>query len=50
MKENKYSLKISCSNGGITLNGDPIPGYSYDELKILKNILTKVLSEVNEYL
>ena len=50
MKKNKYSLKISCNNGNITINGDPIPAYSYDELNILKNLLTKVLDEVNEYI
>lgn len=50
MKKNKYSLKISYSNGNITINGDPIPAYSYDELQILKNLLTKVLGEINEYI
>ena len=50
MKENKYSLRISHSNGNITINGDPIPAHSYNELKILKNLLTKVLDEVNEYI
>ena len=50
MKENKHSLKISCSWGNITLDGYPIATYSNDELKILKNLLTKVLVEVNEYI
>lgn len=50
MKENKYSLRISHSNGNITINGDPIPAHSYNELKILKNLLTQVLGEVNEYI
>ena len=50
MKENKYSLRISRSYGDITLDGYPIATYSNDELKILKNLLTKVLCEVNEYI
>ena len=51
MKKNKHSLKISRSIfGDTTLDGYPIITYSNDELKILKNILTKVLSEVNEYI
>lgn len=50
MKENKHSLKISRSCGNITLDGYPIATYSNDELKILKNLLTKVLGEVNEYI
>lgn len=50
MKKNKYSLKISRSYGDITLDGYPIVTYSNDELKILKNLLTKVLGEVNEYI
>lgn len=50
MKENKYSLKISRSWDHITLDGYPIATYSNDELKILKNLLTKVLDEVNEYI
>ena len=50
MKENKHSLKISRSCGDITLDGYPIATYSNDELKILKNLLTKVLDEVNEYI
>lgn len=33
-----------------TLDGYPIAIYSNDELKILKNLLTKVLGEVNEYI
>lgn len=48
MKENKHSLKISRSCGNITLDGYPIATYSNDELKILKNLITKVLGEVNE--
>ena len=48
MKEYKHSLKISRSCGNITLDGYPIATYSNDELKILKNLLTKVLGEVNE--
>lgn len=48
MKKDKYSLKIS--RGNITLDGYPIATYSNDELKILKNLLTKVLGEVNEYI
>ena len=50
MKKNKHSLKISRSYGDITLNGYPIAAYSNDELKILKNLLEKVLCEVNEYI
>ena len=50
MKNDKYSLKISRSWGNITLDGYPIATYSNDELKILKNLLTKVLGEVNEYI
>lgn len=51
MKENKHSLKISRSLfGDITLDGYPIGTYSNNELKILKNLLTKVLNEVNEYI
>ena len=51
MKKNKYSLKISRSFFGDTaLDGYPIDTYSNDELKILKNLLTKVLCEVNEYI
>ena len=51
MKKNKYSLKISRSCfGDTTLDGYPIATYSNDELKILKNLLTKVLGEVNEYI
>lgn len=42
MKENKHSLKISRSSGNITLDGYPIATYSNDELKILKNLLTRV--------
>lgn len=50
MKENKHSLKISRICGNITLDGYPIATYSNDELKILKNLLTQVLDEVNEYI
>lgn len=51
MKENKYSLKISRSFfGDTTLDGYPIATYSNDELKILKNLLTRVWGEVNEYI
>lgn len=50
MKENKHSLKISRNYGDTTLDGYPIATYSNDELKILKNLITKVLGEVNEYL
>lgn len=50
MKEDKHSLKISRSCGNITLDGYPVATYSNDELKILKNLLTKVLGEVNEYI
>ena len=50
MKKDKHSLKISRSCGNITLDGYPIATYSNDELKILKNLLTKVLGEVNEYI
>lgn len=51
MKKNKHSLKISRSFfGDTTLDGYPIATYSNDELKILKNLLTKVLCEVNEYI
>ena len=50
MKKNKYSLKISRDSGDTTLDGYPIDTYSNDELKILKNLITKVLGEVNEYI
>jgi hypothetical protein len=51
MKENKHSLNISRSYfGDTTLDGYPIATYSNDELKILKNLLEKVLCEVNEYI
>ena len=50
MKENKHSLKISRSCGDTTLDGYPIATYSNDELKILKNLLTQVLNEVNGYI
>lgn len=50
MKKNKHSLNISRSYGDITLDGYPVTAYSNDELKILKNLLTKVLGEVNEYI
>lgn len=50
MKEDKYSLKISRSFGDTTLDGYPIATYSNDELKILKNLITKVLDEVNQYI
>lgn len=51
MKKNKYSLKISRSFfGDTTLDGYPIDTYLNDELKILKNLLEKVLCEVNEYI
>lgn len=51
MKENKHSLKISrCLFGNTTLDGYPIGTYSNNELKILKNLLTKVLGEVDEYM
>ena len=51
MKKNKHSLNISRSYFGDTiLDGYPIAAYSNDELKILKNLLEKVLCEVNEYI
>lgn len=50
MKEDKHSLKISRSCGNITIDGYPIATYSNEELKILKNLLEKVLCEVNEYI
>ena len=51
MKKNKHSLKISRNFfGDITLDGYPIDTYSNDKLKILKNLLEKVLCEVNEYI
>ena len=51
MKKNKHSLKISRSYfGETTLDGYPIATYSNDELNILKNLLTRVLGEVNEYI
>lgn len=51
MKKNKHSLKISRSLfGDTTLDGYPIATYSNEELKILKNLLTQVLGEVNEYI
>lgn len=49
MKENKHSLKISRSLfGDITLDGYPTATYPIEELKILKNLLTQVLDEVDE--
>lgn len=36
--------------GDTTLDGYPIATYSNEELKILKNLLEKVLCEVNEYI
>ena len=36
--------------GNITLDGYPTATYSIDELKILKNLLTQVLGEVDEYM
>lgn len=51
MKKNKHSLNISRSYfGDTTLDGYPIATYSNDELKILKNLLTRVLCEVDEYI
>lgn len=51
MKKNKHSLKISLSFfGETTLDGYPIATYSNDELNILKNLLEKVLCEVNGYI
>ena len=51
MKKNKHSLNISRSYfSDTTLDGYPIATYSNDELKILKNLLEKVLCEVNEYI
>ena len=51
MKKNKHSLKIGRSFfGDTTLDGYRINRYPNDELKILKNLLTKVLGEVNEYI
>ena len=51
MKKNKHSLKISRSFfGDTTLDGYLINRYPNDELKILKNLLEKVLCEVNEYI
>lgn len=51
MKKNKHSLKISRSFfGETTLDGYPIVTYSNDELNILKNLLEKVLCEVDEYI
>ena len=51
MKKNKHSLKISRSFfGETTLDGYPIDTYSNDELNILKNLLERVLCEVNEYI
>lgn len=50
MKKNKHSLKISRSYfGETTLDGYPIATYSNDELNILKNLLERVLCEVNGY-
>ena len=43
-------IKDSRSDGNITLDGYPIVTYSNDELKIIKNLLTNVLDEVNEYI
>lgn len=49
MKKDKYALKISRNLfDDTTLDGYPIATYSNDELNILKNLLTKVLCEVNE--
>ena len=51
MKKNKHSLNISRSYfGDTTLDGYPIATYSNDELKILKNLLEKVLCGVDEYI
>lgn len=51
MKKNKHSLKISRNLfGDTTIDGYPIATYSNDGLKILKNLLTRVLGEVNEYI
>ena len=51
MKKNKHSLKISCSFfGDTTINSYPIDTYPNDELKILKNLLEKVLCKVNKYI
>ena len=50
MKENKHSLKISRSCGDISLDRYPIATYSNDELNILKNLLERVLCEVNGYI
>lgn len=51
MKENKHSLKISRDFlGDTTLDGYPIITYSNDELKILKNLLTRVLDEVDKHI
>lgn len=51
MKKNKYSLKISRDFfGDTTLDGYPIGTYSNDELKILKNLLTRVLDEVGKHI
>lgn len=51
IKENKHSLKIKRSLfGETTLDGYPIDTYSINELKILENLLTQVLGEVNEYI
>lgn len=51
MKKNKHSLKISRDFfGNTTLDGYSIVTYSNDELKILKNLLTRILDEVNEYI
>lgn len=51
MKKNKYSLKISRDFfGDTTLDGYPIVTYSNDELKILKNLLTRVLDEVDKHI
>lgn len=51
MKENKHSLNISRGYfGETTIDGYSIATYSNDELKILKNLLEKVLCEVNGYI
>ena len=50
-RHNVYAYRLREGNRErYTLDGYPIATYSNDELKILKNLLEKVLCEVNEYI
>lgn len=50
MKKDKRSLKITYRFGGFILDGYAVATYSNEELKILKNLLTETLCEINEYI